>query len=150
MPENDQQNNNASNASPTSEIKVNGNVIPSDYNLVSLVVYNCINRIAQARFIFLDGDASKADFPLSNKPDFLPGSTIEISAGYKGNNQLIFKGMVVKHSIKLKENKSTFLLVDCRHDAVKATKTRKNKIFTSQKDSDIFSAILQPYNITAN
>jgi len=150
MPENDQQNNNASNASPTYEVKVNGNVVPAEYNLVSIVVYNCINRIAQARFIFLDGDASKADFPLSNKPDFLPGSTVEISAGYKGNNQLIFKGMVVKHSIKLKENKSTFLLVDCRHDAVKATKTRKNKIFTSQKDSDIFSAILQPYNITAN
>ena len=76
----------------------------------------------------LDGDAAKADFPLSNKPDFLPGSPVEISAGYKGQNQLIFKGMVIKHSIKLKENKSTFLLVDCRHGAVKATKTRKNKI----------------------
>ena len=144
------QNNNAANASPSYEVKVNGAVIPSDYNLVSLVVYNSINRLANARFIFLDGDASKADFPLSNKPDFVPGSTVEISAGYKGQNQLIFKGMVIKHSIKLKENKSTFLMIDCRHDAVKATKTRKNKIFTDQKDSDIFSSVLQPYSISAN
>src|SRR5436305_12846540 len=103
MPENDQQNNNASNASPTSEIKVNGNVISSDYNLVSLVVYNCINRIAQASFIFLDGDALKADFPLITKPDVLPGETIEISAGYKGVNQLIFKCIVKKHYIKINE-----------------------------------------------
>ena len=149
MPEND-QNNNAANASPSYEVKVNGTVIPADYNLVSMVLYNSVNRLAQARFIFLDGDASKADFPLSNKPDFLPGTPVEISAGYKGQNELVFKGMVVKHSIKLKENKSTFLMVDCRHDAVKATKVRKNKIFTDQKDSDIFSAILQPYGISAD
>ncbi len=149
MPEND-QNNNAANATPSFEVKVNGNVIPGEYNLVSMVVYNAVNRLANAKFIFLDGDASKGDFPLSNKPDFLPGSTVEIAAGYKGENQTIFKGIVIKHSVRLKENKSTFLTVDCRHDAVKATKTRKNKIFTEQKDSDIFSAILQPYSITAD
>ena len=149
MPAND-QNNAAANASPSFEVKANGAVIPADYNLVSMVVYNSVNRLAHARFIFLDGEASKADFPLSNKPDFLPGSPVEISAGYKGQNTLIFKGLVVKHSIKLKENKSTFLMVDCRHDAVKATKVRKNKIFTDQKDSDIFSSVLQPYSITAD
>lgn len=149
MAEND-QNNDAANASPSYEIKVNGAVIPADYNLVSMVVYNSVNRLAHARFIFLDGDAAKSDFPLSNKPDFIPGSPVEISAGYKGQNETIFKGMVVKHSIKLKENKSTFLMVDCRHDAVKATKVRKHKIFTDQKDSDIFSSILQPYSITAD
>ena len=147
MPEND-QNNEASNASPSYEVKVNGTVIPMEYNLVSMVVYNSVNRLANAHFIFLDGDASKSDFPLSNKPDFIPGSAIEISAGYKRENQLIFKGIVIKHSIKLKENKSTFLMVDCRHEAVKATKVRKSKIFSDQKDSDIFSSILQPYGVT--
>lgn len=142
------QNNNAANDSPSYEVQVNGAVIPADYNLVSMVIYNAVNRLAHAQFIFLDGDASRSDFPLSNRPDFLPGSLVEIAAGYKGQNQTIFKGIVVKHSIKLKENKSTFLLVDCRHNAVKATKTRKNKIFTEQKDSDIFSSLLQPYSIT--
>lgn len=144
------QNNNAANDSPSFEIKVNGTVIPAEYNLVSAVVYNAVNRLAHARLIFLDGDASLSDFPLSNKPDFLPGSAVEIAAGYKGQNKTIFKGIVVKHSIKLKENKSTFLLVDCRHTAVMATKTRKNKIFADQKDSDIFSSLLQPYGISAD
>jgi len=144
------QNNNAANDSPSFEIKVNGTVIPAEYNLVSAVVFNAVNRLAHARLIFLDGDASLSDFPLSNKPDFLPGSAVEIAAGYKGQNKTIFKGIVVKHSIKLKENKSTFLLVDCRHKAVMATKTRKNKIFPDQKDSDIFSSLLQPYGISAD
>ena len=83
MSEND-QNNNAANASPSFEVKVNGAVIPAEYNLVSMVVHNSVNRLASARFIFLDGDAAKADFPLSNKPDVLPGSPVEISAGSKG------------------------------------------------------------------
>ena len=80
MAEND-QNNDAVHVSPSYEIKVNGAVIPADYNLVSMVVYNSANRLANARFIFLDGDAAKSDFPLSNKADFLPGSPVEISAG---------------------------------------------------------------------
>jgi Rhs element Vgr protein len=144
------QNTNAASDSPSYEIKVNGAAIPAEYNLVSLVVFHAVNRLSHAQFIFLDGDASLADFPLSNKPDFLPGSPVEIAAGYKGQNKPIFKGIVISHSIKLKENKSTFLLVDCRHNAIKATKTRKNKIFSEQKDSDIFSSLLQPYGITAD
>lgn len=144
------QNNNAENASPSWEVKVNGTVIPAEYNLVSMMVYHAVNRLSHAKFIFLDGEAAKGDFPLSNKPDFLPGSEVEISAGYKSQNKIIFKGIVIKHSVKLKENKSTFLLVECRHYAVKATKVRKNKIFTEQKDSDIFQSVLQPYSITAD
>src|ERR1043165_3876903 len=144
------QNNNAQNASPTFEVKVNGQVIPIEYNLVSLVVYNAVNRLANARMVFLDGDAASAGFNLSNKPDFVPGAPVEISSGYKGNNSVIFKGLVVKHAIQLKENKSTFLIIDCRHDAVKATKVRNNKIFTDQKDSDIFTTLLQPLSISVD
>lgn len=148
MPDSGQNKSNAD--SPSLEVKVGGSVIPADYNLVSLVVNNTVNRLALARIIFLDGDPSAGDFPLSNKPDFLPGAEIEISAGYKGENVLIFKGLVVKHAIKLQGSGSTFLTVDCRHHAVKATKARKNKIFSEQKDSDIFSAILQSYSIQAD
>jgi Rhs element Vgr protein len=143
-------NNQAAHATPSFEIKVNGTVVPADYNLVSMVVYMAVNRLACARMIFLDGEPAKNDFPLSNKPDFLPGSKIEIAAGYKQDNQPLFKGMVVRHSIKLKDNKTSFLVVDCRHDAVKMTKVKKNKIFTDQKDSEIFSALLQPYGISGD
>jgi Rhs element Vgr protein len=149
MPDNG-QNNSSANDSPTFEVKVDGSVIPAEYNLVSLVVNSTVNRVALARIIFLDGEPSASDFPLSNKPDFLPGVPVEVSAGYKGENVLIFKGIVIKQSIKLQGSSSTFLTVDCRHNAVKATKARKNKIFAEQKDSDIFSAILDTYSITAD
>jgi Rhs element Vgr protein len=143
-------NNQPAHASPSFEVKVNGTAIPASYNMVSLVVYLAVNRLSYARMIFLDGEASKNDFPLSNKPDFLPGSKIEVAAGYKGENQPLFKGMVIKHSIKLKDNKSSFLMVDCRHGAVKMTKTKKNKIFADQKDSEIFAALTQPYSISGS
>jgi Rhs element Vgr protein len=144
------QNTNSSADSPSWEVKVNGTVIPADYNLVSLIVNNSVNRLALARMVFLDGEPSAGDFPLSNKPDFLPGAEIEISAGYKGNNELLFKGLVIKHAIKLQGSGSTFLTIDCRHAAVKATKARKNKIFTEQKDSDILTSLLQAYSVQAD
>lgn len=141
---------NSNQSSPSLEVKVNGNVIPADYNLVSLMVNHTVNRLALARIIFLDGDAASGDFPLSNKEDFLPGSEIEIAVGYAGDNRLIFKGLVIKHAVKLLGSGSSFLTVDCRHQGVKATKTRKNKVFIQQKDSDLFSALLQPYQIQAD
>src|SRR5690606_37462263 len=139
----------AAHAAPSLEVKVNGARIPADYNIVSVVAYLAVNRLAYARMSFLDGEVAKSDFSLSNRNDFLPGSEVEILAGYKGSNQTIFKGIVVKHVVRLKGNKSTFLTVDCRHAAVKATKVRKRKIFTDLKDSDIFSTIFQSYSIPA-
>ncbi len=140
--------NNAANVSPTYQVKVNGTAIPTEYNLVSMAVLNEVNRLATAKLIFLDGDPSKSDFPLSNKPDFLPGSEIEIEAGYKGSNTNIFKGIVIKHALRLNNNKSSFLTVECKHASVKMTKARKSKVFLEQKDSDIFSSIAQPYSVT--
>jgi Rhs element Vgr protein len=140
--------NNASNASPSYKVKANGTAIPIEYNLVSLVIFNEINKLASARLIFLDGDASKNDFPLSNKPDFLPGSAIQIEVGYKGQDVIVFKGIVIKSSIKLTNNKTSFLVADCKHDTVKLTKVRKSKIFLQQKDSDIFSTLAQAKSIT--
>ena len=140
--------NNASNASPSYKVKADGTAIPIEYNLVSMVIFNEINKLASARLIFLDGDASKNDFPLSNKPDFLPGSAIQIEVGYKGEDVVVFKGMVIKASIKLNNNKTTFLVADCKHDAVKLTKARKSKIFLQQKDSDVFSSLAQAKSIT--
>ncbi|MBL7718432.1 MAG: type VI secretion system tip protein VgrG [Flavipsychrobacter sp.] len=147
MPESGQ---NSNTDTPSLEVKVNGAVMPADYNMVSLVVNSTVNRLSLARLIFLDGEPATGDFPLSNKADFLPGSEIEIAAGYKGQNVPIFKGIVVKQSLKLQGTGSTFLTVDCRHSAVKATKARKNKIFTGRKDSDLFTSLLQAYGVDAD
>ncbi|MBL7750898.1 MAG: hypothetical protein JNN29_05915, partial [Chitinophagaceae bacterium] len=117
--------NTASQSSPTFKVIVNGNAIPQEYNLVSMMILHEVNRLSTARLIFLDGEASKNDFPLSNKPDFLPGATVKIEAGYNGENEDVFQGIVIRQSVKLNNNKSSFLIVECRHKAVTMTKVRK-------------------------
>lgn len=139
--------NSASQATPSYKVVVNGTAIPQEYNLVSMLILHEVNRLSSAKLIFLDGEASKNDFPLSNKPDFLPGSTVQIEAGYKGNNEVVFHGIVIRQTVKLNNNKSSFLLVECRHTAVKMTKVRKSKIFLEQKDSAIFESLARPYQV---
>lgn len=140
--------NTASQSSPTFKVIVNGNAIPQEYNLVSMMIIHEVNRLSTAKLVFLDGEASKNDFPLSNKPEFLPGATVKIEAGYNGENEDVFQGIVIRQSVKLNNNKSSFLWVECRHKAVMMTKVRKSKIFLEQKDSDIFGTIAGPHQVT--
>lgn len=146
MPQQENNENRASDISFT--VRVNGTEIPRSHNVVSVVVYHGVNRIPFAKILMLDGAAASGDFPISNLPDFEPGNEIEIEAGFGGEEDLIFKGIVVKHAIQLKENNTSLLSVDAKHPAVKMTKHRQSKIFTEQTDADIASAIADTYGIS--
>src|ERR1700743_958377 len=90
----------------TFTIKVNGIAISNQYQVESITVINEVNRIPAAKEIIYDGDAATQDFPVSNEDTFIPGAEIEILAGYDTNDQTIFKGIVVKHSIKIRNDNS--------------------------------------------
>ena len=134
----------------TFTIKVNGEAVSNQFQVASISVINEVNRIPSAKVIIFDGDAAAQDFPASNEATFIPGAEIEILAGYNSNDEPIFKGIVVKHSIKIRNENSPLLILDCRDKAVKMTVARKNKYFYSQTDSDIAEQIINTYGLTAD
>ena len=75
--------------------------LPSKYGVMSIVVEKEINRIPYARIVILDGSVPEQDFKLSNESLLIPGKEIEITAGYHLMEETIFKGVVVKHNIKV-------------------------------------------------
>src|SRR5688572_4950711 len=77
-----------------------GRAVSREYHVLSIVVKKEVNRIPAATIILLDGEPAAQTFAISNEPDFEPGKEIEIQAGYRSNEQTIFKGIVVKHGIK--------------------------------------------------
>jgi Rhs element Vgr protein len=91
------------------------------------VIYKA-NKIPHAQITFLDGNAAKGDFALSSSADIDPGSEVTISMGYKGVNETIFKGIIVKHSIKLAGNNS-YTIVECKDPVVKMTVGRNTRVF---------------------
>lgn len=130
----------------THKLLIEGNELSGIYQVMSIVVHNEVNRIPMAQIILTDGDAAARDFKLSNEDLLIPGKKIEIKAGYHSDEETIYKGIVVKHSIKIKDN-SSLLIVECKDEAVKMTIGRKSKYFYDVKDSDAFEDIIGTYGL---
>ena len=89
----------------TSTITSGGTAVPQTYNVLSIIVNKEVNRIPSATIVIADGDPAAQSFEISNKAEFEPGKEIEIQLGYRGSNEIVFKGIVVKHSIKTRKKK---------------------------------------------
>lgn len=129
-------------------IKAGGETLPA-LPVVSIEVQNEVNRVAIASIIIADGDASLEDWPVSNEAYFVPGTEIEITAGYHGEEEIIFEGIVVRHSLRVRLQK-TQLLIECKHKAVLMTVGRKSEIYNDVADSDIAATLLDSYSLTGS
>lgn len=123
-----------------------GNEISKAYQVLSIIVNKEVNRISSANIILLDGEPSKESFEISNTADFEPGKKIEIKAGYRGQEETIFKGIVIKHGIKIRKT-SSVLMIECKDEAVKMTVACKSKYFKDVKDSEIMEELIDKYGI---
>ena len=130
----------------TYKILTEGKELSKEYQVKSIVVTKEVNRIPTAQIVIIDGEAAKRDFKLSNEEWLIPGKKIEITAGYHSDEDTIFKGIVLKHNLRIRENSSQ-LIVECKDEAVKMTIGRKSKYFYESKDSEIFEEIIDGYSL---
>ncbi|MCH7399183.1 type VI secretion system tip protein VgrG [Belliella sp. DSM 107340] len=132
----------------TVTVAIDGTELSSVFQLLNVTVHKEVNRIPMAKLIFSDGDPAMRDFELSNMQEMMPGKQIEISAGYHKDEAVIFKGIIIKHQIKVKGT-SSLLIVECKDQAVKLTVGKKSKTFHDMSDSDAIEAILSNYSLTS-
>ena len=130
----------------TFKVIIEGEELSKKYQIKQILVNKEVNRIASATIVLIDGDASKQEFELSNEDLLIPGKKIEITAGYHSDEETIFKGLVIKHNLKIRAN-STLLIVECKDEAVKLTIGRKSKYYYENTDSDIFETIIDRYGL---
>ncbi|MGZ3764384.1 MAG: type VI secretion system tip protein VgrG [Mucilaginibacter sp.] len=134
----------------TFTITVNGSPLGSNYQVVSINLSKEINRIPMAKLVIYDGDAAAQDFSISNEETLVPGAEIEIAAGYHSDESTIFSGIILRHSLKIRNSGSPVLILDCRDKAVKMTVARKNKYFYNSKDSDAVGEIIGDYGLDSD
>jgi Rhs element Vgr protein len=133
----------------TLTVLVDGKAIPNVYQIVRVCVQREFNRIPSAQITLLDGSAADETFELSESADFVPGNEIEIKAGYHSQDTTVFKGVVVKHSIRIRSDAS-LLEVTCYDRALRLTVARHSALFVKQKDSDVLTKLLQAAGLTAS
>ncbi|WP_281980625.1 type VI secretion system tip protein VgrG [Tenacibaculum mesophilum] len=131
----------------TFKILIEGEELSKQYEVKNITVSKEVNKIPTAQIILIDGEASQRDFKLSNEELLIPGKEIEITAGYHSDEETIFKGIVIKHNLRIRAS-SAQLIVECKDEAVKMTVGRKSKYFYESTDSDIFEEIIDDYSLS--
>lgn len=124
-------------------VKVGGTAIEREHQLLAVYILQSANKISSAKLVYLDGSAATSDFALSNTDRFIPGQPIEILAGAGNDPVSLFKGIVVRQSLKIRDHTAPQLLVECRHVAFKLTVARNNGYFFDQTDSEIIETLLE-------
>ncbi|MFN8994873.1 MAG: hypothetical protein ACK5X3_14595, partial [Pseudomonadota bacterium] len=69
---------------PGFTITSNGAALPSTYQIVAIDVWRGVNKLPKARIVISDGSAAEEDFPISDRPELIPGAQIRISMGDGG------------------------------------------------------------------
>ncbi|MGD2180614.1 type VI secretion system tip protein VgrG [Lusitaniella coriacea] len=121
--------------SPNSTQKVE---MDATYELLCIDILKEVNRIPTAEITLIDGDVTKREFEVSNSDFFAPGQEIEIQLRYESSsqNETVFKGIIIKHSVRATLNQSCLNLY-LKDAAIKLIQQRKNAVFPKKQDDTI-------------
>jgi Rhs element Vgr protein len=125
----------------TFTILSDGTAVSGVYQILSIVVQKEVNRVPTATLIIRDGDPGSQQFEASDADLFVPGKRIDIKAGYQAVEETIFQGIVVSHSLKVRQQASV-LTVICKDEVFKMTVGRNSRYFRDQTDSDVLEDII--------
>ncbi|TKC88724.1 type VI secretion system tip protein VgrG [Trinickia terrae] len=131
-------------------VLVDGKAIPDTYRVNSVKVVREVNRIGTARITLTDGDPSTGTFTISEAATFVPGAKVEIKMEYHNQATSVFKGIVVKHGIRVREHGAAQMFVTCSDTAVKMTVGRKSNIYPDATDESVLKKLIQGHQLTAD
>ena len=127
-----------------------GQVVPGTVRFTGIAIYKAVGRIPFARIEIADGDPASQTFETSESTFFVPGAEIEIRAGYRSEEEPVFKGVVVSQQIRVNEAGPSQLVVMCRHALFKATLTRRSRSFVDASDDEVVTELLAEYGVTVD
>jgi Rhs element Vgr protein len=130
----------------TYDLVVNGTAVDSGYQVISIAVTKEVNRIPMSSIVLRDGEAARREFAVSNTKDFTPGNKIQISLGRDGKNTQVFKGLIVKHRVRVREKGISELVVECKDESVRMSVGRHSRYFENIKDSEVMEQIIRGYS----
>lgn len=123
-------------------VTVDGTPISDKVQIQGFSVYKSLYKISTAKVEILDGDISSQEFETIKSNNYDHGKPVEISSGYHDDKKVIFKGIIVKHSVKISSNKSSKIILECADEAIKMTGQRRFVYHAGMKDSDIINKII--------
>jgi Rhs element Vgr protein len=115
--------------------------------LRSFYISKTFNKVSFAKIFFHDGDPAKQDFMLSNDDKYKPGNEIKIKIGDASGQETVFEGIIVRHTIRARQNQPSYLMIEAKDKAIKMTLSRKNAYFLNKNEKEILQAVAQLYSL---
>lgn len=125
-----------------------GTDLSATLQILAVDVHAGLNRIPSATIVMVDGNMPEGKFPLSDQDAFKPGTEIEVKAGYESQNATIFKGIVVRHGLAIREDGSSELHIECKDKAIAMTLGRKNANYLDLDDAAILKKIVGAHGLS--
>lgn len=125
-----------------------GTDVPLD-GVFSISIAFGMSSLPKAIIQIDDGSWSLRKFERSDKEDWKIGKKLEIKIGYSQQHQLVFTGIIVKHSVSASEGLGSRLVIELRHEYYLSSIKKANRIFLEQADSDIISEIINEYGYSS-
>ncbi|MEP7377639.1 MAG: type VI secretion system tip protein VgrG [Chitinophagaceae bacterium] len=125
----------------TCRVLINDAVLNNEAELAQITVNKTFNKIAAAKLVFHDGSGSERDFVLSNDGKFKPGNKITIQMGYHGEAETIFKGIIIRHGIKIGHAGRSVLMIEAKDEAIRLTGARKSVPHIRKTDKAVITML---------
>lgn len=127
-------------------VKFNNKALDAKYEVMRIHVWGEVFKVSRARVTIVAGDSYLGTFEESEQADFAPGKDVEISIGYDQTNAVVFKGIILKHKVEVREGylslaSRSLLVLDCSDKAVKLTVGRKTAVYEDKLDSAVITTI---------
>lgn len=128
----------------TLTVLIEGTQLPVTVPILGAETVWQANRVPFARLRIGDGDPAKGEFAHSNGDLFIPGKKIVLKAGYHGETDPVFSGVILGQRLMTRSGAS-WLEVDCRDPVFAMTLTRRNRYFVDSTDSSVVETLLSEY-----
>jgi len=135
---------------PSFKILVDGRQVSAEYQVQAVVVSRSFNRVAEAQLVILDGDPATEDFKASTADEFVPGKEIEIQAGYHGDEERLFSGIIVRHGIRVFQRRPSVLRLECKDVAVRLSVGRNSAYHYESSDAEIIETLASEAGLTSD
>ena len=96
------------------KVFINNAELSDTIPLRSFYISKSFNKVSFAKVFFHDGDPSRRDFLLSNDDKFKPGNDIKIQIGDTKGVDTVFEGIIVRHTIRARQNQPSYLMIEAK------------------------------------
>lgn len=132
----------------TLAIKVDGAAVPQTFHVAALAIHRAVGKLPSARIDFFDGDPAGQTFAASTDGLFVPGKEIEIAAGWRSQDTVLFRGVIIGQRLRIRQQGAGRLTVQARHPLFKAALYPRARASADKSDDAIMKGVFREHGVT--